>query len=232
MNNSHTLMKLLLVILSLGLSTVSAAQTTPEREANTGSFRIFVPYNEGDQINFGNGASADISSDYGFGMGFSYQQTSQLAWSFDTYWHSAQYLGTRVDEDQQEHRFNSIVDSFDFAVNAEYYFLKGPISPYVHGGLGWSHINSNIPSGPPLTTCWWDPWWGYICDTFVPVHSQSSWSYQAGAGLRADFSKSFYAKLGYQSQWTDIKNAKGDMQRNSIRLELGFNLSKQVGYLF
>ena len=43
---------------------------------------------------------------------------------------------------------------------------KATFTPYVTGGIGYAFIDTNIPDSPPQTACWWDPWWGYVCDTF------------------------------------------------------------------
>jgi prepilin-type N-terminal cleavage/methylation domain-containing protein len=50
------------------------------------------------------------------------------------------------------------------------------------GGLGWTWVDTNIPSGLPETFCWYYPWWGSYCATGTPTHDTTKFSYNLGGG--------------------------------------------------
>lgn len=216
----------------LFLNTELLAQTNTFRSSGHGAFTLSIPYMGEETIGFEGGAGAEINGDYGFGFGYMYQQTSKFAWGFDSSWNSSNYTGTRIDEIGDKDTFGGVFDSFSLSTSADYYFLDKPITPYIRGELGWSQLDSNIPAGPPLTTCWWDPWYGYLCDYIQPTYSDSSWHYGLGLGVRADINSAFFLKLSYSQRWLDLDRAKGNTGLDIWRLEIGFNLEQQMGYLF
>ena len=61
-----------------------------------------------------------------------------------------------------------------------YNFSEKEFTPFVTGGLGWTYIDTNIPTGLPENICWAYPWYGYYCTTYVPtetttdVHTQTA----------------------------------------------------------
>src|SRR5712675_872493 len=52
-------------------------------------------------------------------------------------------------------------------------FLDHPITPYVSAGIGWSFINTNIPTSTRQVGCWWDPWYGYVCAPYQSTYSNN-----------------------------------------------------------
>ena len=59
-------------------------------------------------------------------------------------------------------------------LNGTFVFTDKAVSPFVEAGLGWTNFDSNVASEPPITGCWWDPWWGYICSNFYSTSWRSS----------------------------------------------------------
>lgn len=224
-------MRLLLALCLLGGMALTA-HAEQFRKSGDSEFSFFIPYNQGGLIEFEGGASADVSKDHGFGFGFNYFYTPQISWRIDTSWHSAQYLGTRQLEDEQTQQFSHVYDGFNFTFGGEYYLTQGKIAPFVSGRLGWSYINSNIASRPPTGGCWWDPWWGYICDVVQPTYSDTAWRYGAGIGVRAAMGESAFVKLSYSQDWVDISKAQGTPNSNTFTVEVGFKLDTNYGSLF
>ena len=54
-------------------------------------------------------------------------------------------------------------------------------------GIGWSWVDTNIATEPPEVGCWWDPWYGYICTSWVNTRTLDGLTYQLGVGARYDF---------------------------------------------
>jgi opacity protein-like surface antigen len=85
--------------------------------------------------------------------------------------------------------------------------LEGDLTPYVTGGIGWAFIDTNVPEGRPQSTCWWDPWYGYICGTFQNTKSVDELEYNVGAGLRWDINRTMSLRFGYERHWIDLNDA-------------------------
>ena len=91
--------------------------------------------------------------------------------------------------------------------DATYTLLDGPIKPFGVAGLGWNWVNTNIRHGPPQAGCWYDPWWGYVCNGYQPTHGASSFAYQIGAGVQFNFNRQFAIDADYKYTWIDLHNA-------------------------
>jgi hypothetical protein len=88
-------------------------------------------------------------------------------------------------------------------------------------GIGSAEIDSNVRSGPGYSACWWDPWYGYICDSYYDSYSASGMSLRAGAGIRADFGNGAFFKAVYTRQFIDLDLASGDPEFDQLALQLG-----------
>ncbi len=87
------------------------------------------------------------------------------------------------------------------------------------GGIGYSFIDTNIPSGRPSTGCWWDPWWGYICITVQQTKGIDEFVYELDVGGRWDFSDYGSARLSIENHWIDI----GTGSPSALQIKLGFS---------
>jgi opacity protein-like surface antigen len=144
------------------------------------------------------GSGLAINSDLGFGVGATYNFNNHWALGFGLDWVSPRYTATYIPEagpPAQTLRAN--MDTLSLQVNGTYNFLEGPITPFVQAGFGWTNVDSNIASGPPSTGCWWDPWWGYICDTFYSTYGDDLVSWSGAVGVRWDISPYFSLKGSY-----------------------------------
>jgi len=104
-------------------------------------------------------------------------------------------------------------------LNVTYNFMQRSFTPYIEGGIGWTKLDSNIPSSPPQTGCWWDPWWGYICFTDWDTYKASKFTYNLAVGVRWDFSNFMYSKAAYNREFLSLKN--GSLNFDMVTVELG-----------
>ena len=97
------------------------------------------------------------------------------------------------------------------------------MTPYLQGGIGSTTVDSNIAIGPPINSCWYYPYYGYYCGTFVPTATSTSFAYNAGGGIRWDFNREAFMKFGMQRQWVDFDGATSSYSGLNVwRLEIGF----------
>lgn len=213
----------LMSLAALALLAMLSTNTFATQEGTT-EFSLLIPYLDSTDINFKGGTSAKIDSDPGFGFGFAYNYSSNLAGRIDMTWNSTSYSATRILDDgsQTSRSINGQLETFSISVGGDYYFMDDDFSPFVNGNLGWNIIDTNIADGPPSTACWWDPWYGYICNTYQSTRREDSVFYSLGAGLRMEVGRGNFLKLGYYESWPDIENASGSPSLGTIRLEIGF----------
>jgi opacity protein-like surface antigen len=210
----------------LAVSTFAAAADMTSYHSREGRYEITLQprYLASKTVDFGGGTSIDIDSDLGFGMGFGYNITNKFAMHADWSWASSNYqakIGTSTGGTLGTTSASGTLDSSTFALNLSYYFLDGPLTPFVLGGIGWTWVDSNIPSGPPQGTCWYDPWYGYICNSYQNTYAKDYFSYSLGLGGRWDVSPGFFLRGSVVWQWMDVGTA-GTTAFPGGRLDIGF----------
>jgi opacity protein-like surface antigen len=81
------------------------------------------------------------------------------------------------------------------------------VAPYVSAGLGWISVDTNVPQGPPVAFCRFDPWFGFICDAVQPTRTFSDMTATLGAGVRWDISRRLFLDAGFGRRWIDFDTA-------------------------
>jgi hypothetical protein len=90
--------------------------------------------------------------------------------------------------------------------------------------LGITYIDTSIQTGPSNGTCWWDPWYGYVCSSYYPTKTQSDFTYGFGLGVRFDLNPKFSLQPSYNKAWVDINNASGTPDFDIWRLDFIFRM--------
>jgi opacity protein-like surface antigen len=173
------------------------------------------------------GSSVDINDDLGWGFGFGYNLNNRFLVGADFTWLSANFNATIAEDfDGDGVADDSIdlggtLDAANLQFVGQFNILTGRITPFVRGSLGWTWVDSNIPSGPTQGVCWWDPWWGYVCDAWQPTFEDTSFAYGASAGVRAEFAQKFFLEGSYQVLWVDFDRA-GTQDFDGFRIAAGW----------
>ncbi len=164
-----------------------------------------VIYQDATTLDFDGGSTADLKTDYGLALTFGYRMSPRLELQFALDW-------ARVDYDANLVRQNGSVlkatggdyESFTPRADLNFNFLDQALTPYVAGGIGYSWVDTNLPSGLPQTGCWWDPWYGYVCTTVQPTKTVDGLVYRVGAGVRWDISDTTTLRFGLNRNWMDF----------------------------
>lgn len=217
-------MKKVIVAFRLAALTVIAippfsyADRTDKMEAS-----FFVPYLDGQNIDFEGGASADLNSDPGFGFSIAYNYSEKLAARMDISFNSISYDAVRVLDNaaRSTDGFAGSLDSFTVRVGGDYYFTEGKVTPYVNLNVGWNFADSGVASGPPEAFCWWDPWLGYLCDYYQPSYAEDNFTLGAALGVRFDITEFHFFRLGYHVDFIDLDAASDTVDLDSLRFEFG-----------
>jgi len=174
-------------------------------------------------VDFAGGTTADIDGGLGFTAGLAYHYNDRLQFGSTFSYDQKDYVGQLAGADPGDtFAIEGSLDSMTLMVDGAYNFLTGPLTPFVSAGVGWSWVDTNISSEPPTVGCWWNPWWGYICTSYQNTRTVDGLAYEAGVGVRYDFSYNLVVDGSYKMRWVDFENATGKPSFDSFQLNLGW----------
>ena len=210
-------------VLALALA-FAAAPAAAQSRAGYYEFYLSPVFTQSKSETFEGGAEARIDNSYGFGGGFAYNWNAHFSAGAEIAWGSAYYRATLqpvnpapgVGATQRA----GYLDTATLRFVGNWNLLSTPVTPFLMGGLGWSHIYTDIPSGPPQNSCWYYPWYGPICTTYIPTQNTTKFSYNGAAGIRADVGNWMFRGL-VNLQKVDVGGAQGDAYWTQYRLDLG-----------
>jgi opacity protein-like surface antigen len=210
-----------LVLIALLLAAAPAlAQTS---RANKSEIYIGPVFTDGKNYNFNGGSSARTNTGYGLNLGYAYNFNAHTQFGFDLVWSDQDYRATVAPgpgNGNAARSINGTLETGTVRFNGTYNFSAKQFTPFVTGGLGWTYVDTNIPSGLPENVCWYYPWYGGYCATVVPTRATTKFSYNAGAGLRYDAGKGIFRFL-VNSQWMDLGGAYSSANVIQYRIDFG-----------
>ena len=184
---------------------------------------VILAFQTGLDQSYEGGSELSVDSTMGWGLSF--------AWNWTDKWNlSYRYQSTKPDytalvvpeEDSIEvprtiaHEMSKSTHQF----NVTYNFSRKAFTPFVVAGIGWSKLDSNVPTtAVPGVGCWWDPWWGYICFADWKTYETSQFTYNLGAGVRWDINNMLFTKASYVREFLSAEN--GSINLDTAALELG-----------
>jgi opacity protein-like surface antigen len=227
-----TIVCLVLVIAAIAAAAlyvpVAEAQTytavRPGGRGGTWEFNLPIMYNDSTTIDGQNGSFVDLKSSWGFGFGFGYNFNDHFQLNGLMGFNSRSYEATIVNTDGTTRQYKNWLESSTLSLNGVYYFMSGKITPFVSGGIGLAYVDTNIQTGAGSTSCWWDPWWGYVCSSYVPTKTENDLTYNAGVGVRFDIDRQFGLQAGYYKTWIDMGRASGTPDFDTWRFDLLFRM--------
>jgi opacity protein-like surface antigen len=223
----------LIALLVLTSSTVLAQYDHPRKgrsQAESGSRdgrfegSVILAFQTGLDQSHEGGSELSIDSTVGWGVSFAWNWTDKWNLSYRLVATSPDYTALIVPEDTIiaptliEHEMSN----YSHQLNVTYNFSRNAFTPFVAAGIGWSMIDSNVPSAPPQTGCWWDPWWGYICITNWKTYDASEFTYNLGVGVRWDINDAIFTKATYTRGFLNVKNGSIDFDMAILELGLMF----------
>lgn len=202
------------------------ASATDSQRTGRSQFSFPITFTSG--ADYGSdGTNVKVNDDVGWGFGFGYNFSENLLVGAEFTWLDASYdafVATDFDGDQisdDSIEVSGVLDASNFQAFAQYNFMPRNITPFVRGSFGWTWIDSNIPAGPAQGACWWDPWWGYVCDTWQSTFSDTAFAYGAAAGIRAEMPSRFFVEGSYNLLWIDLDRG-GSQSFDGFRVNLGW----------
>ena len=199
--------------------------TTVRPGGRGGTWDFFMPltYNPPESWSGQGGSNVNLDATWGFGFGFGYNFNDHFQLNGLFSWSARNYDATLVNTDGTTKRYGNTEYSSTFGVNGIYYLLPGNITPFVSGGVGVTYIDTSIPTGVGTTTCWWDPWYGYVCNNGYPTKTETDFSYNIGVGVRFDLNRQFSLAPSYNKVWLD-RGGNGTVDVDVWRLDFIFRM--------
>jgi opacity protein-like surface antigen len=197
------------------------ATTAHGQERDPGwDFGLDLMYQDSQSATFEGGSTIDTESDYGLSASFGYRINPHLEVGLSLDWQDIDYRATLVPQAAPSRTADvrASLEAFTPRAYANFNFMKGPFTPYVTGAVGWSFVDTNIPSGLPQDYCWFDPWWGPVCVRDQPTASVDELVYDLGVGVRLDLQSSFSLRLAYERHWVDYENATSTPEFDQFKL--------------
>ena len=202
-------------LLLLGSASVLAQYDNPRREASQSGSRdgrwegsVILAFQTGLDQSYEGGSELNVDSTAGWGISVAWNWTDNWNLSYRLLSASPNYSALVVPEDPAivPQLINHKMSKYSHQFNVTYNFSRKAFTPFVVAGIGWTMLDSNVPSAPPQTACWWDPWWGYICVSDWKTFTASKLSYNLGAGVRWDINNALFSKASYTREFFDSKN--------------------------
>jgi opacity protein-like surface antigen len=213
-------------ILALIMALVVPAQAAfgQSRGFSPFEFTLGAVYQQSEDAAGTESSNLELEDTLGLNVGFDYNFNSHFSAGFDLSWLRPRFNATLIPEDDPEMpvRVSNKASMINGNFNATAYLLKGPLTPYVQGGLGWTYFDSNVVDGPPVTGCWWDPFWGFICADFYSTYRETKFSYGGTLGVRWDVTDSIFIKGGYRWLAVDTDGLNGRPVLGNALLQAGW----------
>jgi opacity protein-like surface antigen len=113
------------------------------------------------------------------------------------------------------------VETRTFGLVGTYHFLKSPVTPYFDSNVSGTNIITDIADGPPISGCYWDPWFGYVCGVAQPTKDGVFLSYGVGGGVRWDVTDVLLLRAGVRQQWIDFSSS-GPTGFTTFKFDIGW----------
>lgn len=213
-----------LIVLGILAASLSWSAHAQETRPPGSEFGFDLVYQLSQDITFDGDSTVDFSDDVGVSLWWSYRFNEHLDLQAALDWSEMDYDATFRSGNIAglEANVSGDIETFVPKVVLNYNILKGPLTPFISGGIGWAFVDTNIPNSRVQVGCWWDPWWGYICTPYQSTRSFDDFTYQLGAGVRWDLNKSYSLRLLYERHWIDYPKADSTPDFDQFRLGMAF----------
>jgi opacity protein-like surface antigen len=217
--------RLFILFLVLPVTALAQGYRSSASRENTWDFSVGGIYQFSEQAKGKGGSSLDIDSELGlaFSLGYNFSDMFALGADFDYLRPDYNAIIADADNPGSTVRIDRTATQYNFRFKGTLNFMEGPFTPFAEAGIGWTTLDSNVAKGPPVTGCWWHPYWGYICSRYYRTFSGTDFSYGGSLGLRYDFRGGSFIRADYSLYMLDIRSDAADPQLGAFSVRYGWN---------
>jgi len=188
---------------------VPAAEAKDRGNNGNGSVEFSIPINYTQSVTTTgeNGSSATVNAALNSGFGIAYNISDKFQVNGTFSWGNRNYSINNLPPGTALGAGNGVLSTSTLQMNAVYFFLPGDFAPFVSAGFGTTFIDSNIPNGSGSGSCYWDPYWGYVCGSYQPTYSSTNITYNWALGARFDVNRQFAIDGVYSKMYIDATNS-------------------------
>jgi opacity protein-like surface antigen len=211
------------LVLLAALLVAAPALAQSSQRARHSEIYLGPLFTDSKSYSFEGGSTARTDTGTGLELGFAHHFTSQLSAGIEIGWADIDYTADvqpGPGNPGAAGRITGTIETQTLRFLGTYHLLPGNFTPFVTAGLGWTYVDTNIPSGLPETFCWYYPWWGQYCGAYVPTHDTTKFSYNLGLGLRLDAGKGVFRAL-VDHRWVDFGGSYGSSGLLNYRIDFG-----------
>jgi hypothetical protein len=214
------------------LSQLADAQESAGRRKDF-DFTVGLPYLQSATTTFEGGTVVDTDSSTGLGFTFDWRFADRWSAGATLAMHDIDYTARMAVAGSAPGSPGVVVqndlDTQSLMGHVKRYFGKWDrVAPYATAALGWVMIDTNIATGPPINSCWFDPWWGLLCNTVQPTRTMTEPGTVLGVGVRWDFSRRVFLDASVGREWIDLENSDRPDFRQ-LRIAFGIHEGRTPG---
>ena len=185
--------------------------------------RIGASYQPTTDVNFDGGSRVEFNSSTAFLIGIGYELSNHFEIGANFTYDDRDYEGLLAgDEPDEDFPVLGNMETMGVMFDLSYYFLTGRFRPFVTTAAGWNFVDTNVETRPPQIGCWWNPWYGYICESFQDTKNVDGFAYQVGAGVNYRITPTISLSGSYKMSWLDMPKADGTPTFDAIQLILNW----------
>ena len=136
------------------LAALAAALPASAQMSRAGRSEIYLgpQFTDSKSYSFDGGTTAKVDTGFGLVFGYNYNFNSHLQAGVEFGWSEADYRATvnpGLGNANATGSFTSTLETWTVRFTGTYNFLSSNFTPFVGGGLGWTSVDTNIPTGLP-----------------------------------------------------------------------------------
>jgi len=185
--------------------------------------RIGASYQPTTDVDFDGGSRIEFNSSTAFLIGIGYELSNHFEIGANFTYDDRDYEGLLAgDEPDEDFPVLGNMETMGVMFDLSYYFLTGRFRPFLTTAAGWNFVDTNVETRPPQVGCWWNPWYGYICESFQDTKSVDGFAYQVGAGVNYRITPTVSLSGSYKMSWLDMPKADGTPTFDAIQIILNW----------
>jgi hypothetical protein len=196
----------LAAILLLGSLLPAESMSAPTARSEQWEISLIPTYTNAKTLQGGGGSFVNMSAHSGLAIGIGYNFNDYLGMDMVIGSTNGNYSATAINDTGTPVPYSGSYYASYIDLGLTYYFMRSNLTPFVKGNLGYTYVDSGIPTGNTGNTCWWDPWYGYVCGTYSQTYTSNEYNYGADLGLRYEFNDAVFLKGSIGASYVDFQN--------------------------